>query len=98
MSTESNSRRHVRDWEVRIRIYETDAETDAEAVLMTEAPVHIQARGHSHRSTSDGAVPEIGDEVAVARALRRLADRLLDTAATDIEQVTGEHDVTLRPR
>lgn len=35
-------------------------------------------------------MPEIGDEVAVARALRHLADQLLDTAAQDLEAVTGE--------
>ncbi len=44
----------------------------------------------SRRSTHDPAVPEIGDEVAVARALRHLADRLLDTAEEDIEAMTGE--------
>ena len=43
-------------------------------------------------------MPEIGDEVAVARALSRLAEQLLETAAGDIEQVTGEHGVMLRPR
>jgi hypothetical protein len=36
-------------------------------------------------------VPEIGGEVAVARALRHLADQLLDTAAQDVEAVTGEN-------
>jgi hypothetical protein len=40
-------------------------------------------------------VPEIGDEVAVARALRHLADTLMATAETDIEAVTGE-DVQVR--
>lgn len=31
----------------------------------------------------------IGDEVAVARALRRLADRLMDDAEEQIEDSTG---------
>lgn len=53
-------------------------------------------RGHARRSTDDISVPEIGDEVAVARALRRLADRLLDTAEQDISGVTGEEHVTLK--
>jgi len=35
-------------------------------------------------------VPEIGDEVAVARALRRLADQLIETAEQDLEAVTGQ--------
>jgi hypothetical protein len=32
-------------------------------------------------------VPEIGDEIAVARALSDLGHRLLDAAAGDLEQV-----------
>lgn len=89
---------HVHDWQVRVSIYESDVDTDAQVVLLSDSPKHLMARGHSHRSPDDRTVPEIGDEVAVARALRRLADQLLDAAAEDIEQVTGEHDVALRGR
>jgi len=39
-------------------------------------------------SPSDQNVPEIGDELATARALSELAHKLLDTAAKDIEAVT----------
>ena len=72
------------------------AEDSANVVLLTEAPTHLTARGQSHRGAADPAVPEIGDEVAVARALRHLADQLLDTAAQDVEAVTGE-DAHIRP-
>ena len=41
--------------------------------------------------------PHIGDEVAVARALRHLADQLIATAEHDIEEATGEVDVMVRP-
>ena len=34
----------------------------------------------------------------MARALRHLADQLLDTATHDIEASTGENDVFVRPR
>jgi hypothetical protein len=34
-------------------------------------------------------VPKIGDDVAVARALHRLADRLLEVASADIAQAQG---------
>jgi hypothetical protein len=88
----------VHDWQVRISIFERDDDTDAHVVLLSDTPGHLTAHGHSHRSLNDRGVPEIGDEVAVARALRVLADQLLDTAADDIEQLTGEHDVTLRSR
>jgi hypothetical protein len=95
---DADQTRHVRDWQVRISVFESESETDAHVVLVADSPKHLSATGHSHRGSHDLAVPEIGDEVAVARALRRLADQLLDTAAEDIETVTGEDDVVLRPR
>ena len=58
---------------------------------------HGQGVG-SHRSTADPGVTHIGDELAVARALRRLADQLVATAEHEIEQTTGEHDVVVRAR
>jgi hypothetical protein len=88
----------VHEWLVRISIVESADDTEASVVLLSDTPEHLTAQGHSHRSARDRGVPEIGDEVAVARALRVLADQLLDTAADEIEQVTGEHDVTLRAR
>ncbi len=89
---------HAKDWTVRISVLGDDDDAEARVVLIADSPRHLTAHGHSRRSSSDSPVPEIGDEVAVARALRRLADRLLDTAAEDIEDRTGEHDVTLRAR
>lgn len=86
---------HVREWTVRISIYESDDDTHAQAVLLGDSPQHLQAAGDSHRSPDDPVVPEIGDEVAVGRALRHLAERLLATADDDIATVTGE-DVHVR--
>jgi hypothetical protein len=88
--------RHVRDWQVRVTIFEAGDETEANVVLLSDAPTHLSALGQSRRSTKDRAVPEIGDEVAVARALRHLADQLLETAAQDIEALTGK-DAFIRP-
>jgi hypothetical protein len=87
---------HVREWQVRVSIFESGDETSANVVLLTEAPTHLSARGQSRRGTGDTPVPEIGDEVAVARALRHLADQLLDTAAQDVAVVTGRQP-HLRP-
>jgi hypothetical protein len=86
----------VRDWHVRVSIFEQDDDTDAHVVLLSDSPQHLSAAGHSHRSSSDLPVAEIGDEVAVARALRHLADLLLHTAEQDIEGMTGERDVRVR--
>lgn len=82
--------RHVREWQVRVSIFESGDDTSAKVVLLSDAPTHLTARGQSHRSTRDASVPEIGDEVAVARALRHLADQLLETAAQDIAAATGK--------
>jgi hypothetical protein len=81
---------HVREWHVRVSIFESGDETSATVVLLSDAPTHLQARGTSRRSPSDLAVPEIGDEIAVARALRHLADQLAGTAAADIEALSGK--------
>lgn len=88
---------HVREWKVRVSIFESEYDTSANVVLLSDAPTHLTAHGQSHRAGRDKAVPEIGDEVAVARALRHLADKLLETAARDIEAVTGEDAVVLPP-
>lgn len=87
---------HVREWQVLVSIFESGDNTSASVVLVSDAPTRLTARGQSHRRNKDTSVPEIGDEVAVARALRHLADRLLETAAQDIGAVTGEN-VVLRP-
>ena len=87
---------HIRDWHVRISIFERCNDTDANVVLLADSPVHLTAEGHARRSPDDLRVPEIGDEVAVARALRRLADRLLETAQEDISALTGEESVIVR--
>lgn len=81
--------RHVKSWRVDVDLFETGEETTAHAVLMAEAPEHVEARGHAHRNPIDRDIPEIGDEVAVARALRRLADRLLGVASDDIADIEG---------
>jgi hypothetical protein len=94
--TAGTGQRHVREWQVRVSIFESGDDTDANVVLLSDAPTHLTARGESHRSTKDRSVPEIGDEVAVARALRHLADQLLETASHDIEALTGE-DTFIRP-
>ena len=91
----SDAPAHVRQWSVRISIYESGDDTHAQAVLLADSPEHLRASGESHRAHRDRSVPEIGDEVAAARALRHLADTLMATAETDIEAVTGE-DVQVR--
>ncbi len=84
----------ARSWRVDIDVVEAGQETSAHAVLVGEMPRHLDGHGEAHRNPSDAAVPAIGDEVAVARALRQLADRLLETASSDLSGIEGR-DVTL---
>jgi hypothetical protein len=90
--------KHVRDWTVRVSIFEGEPDTSAEVELLSDSPTHLTAHGASHLSPRDRSVPAIGDEVAVARALHNLADQLLETASRDIASTTGEEDVVLRSR
>jgi len=82
-------RAHVKTWRVTIDLFEAGDDTTAHAVLLADSPTHFDGSGRAHRDPADVDVPEIGDEVAVARALRRLADRLLDTASEDIAAAQG---------
>lgn len=81
---------HTRTWTVEIIVDEHDDEriTHAEARLHTSDRTHLRGQGQARRNPADREVPEIGDELAVARALSDLAHQLLDAAAADIEQVT----------
>jgi hypothetical protein len=78
-------------WSVDIYLDEKDGETHAEARLTTHERAGMQGRGRARCNPADWNVPEIGAELATARALSDLSHRLLDRAAADIEAVTHEH-------
>ena len=78
---------HIKTWHVEIFIDEDEDDTSARAVLHADSPGHPEGLGHARRSPTDVTVPEIGDEVAAARALHALADAVLDVAAHDIEAI-----------
>ncbi len=83
-------------WTVRISLFEGE-DTTARAVLVADPLAGIRATGVSHRRAQDPPQSRIGDEVAVARALRHLADQLLERAAADIATSTGEAEVHVSP-
>lgn len=82
----------TRRWSVDIFIDEHPEKrlTHAEARLRTNDNTHVVGKGTAHRNPDDPEVPEIGDELAVARALQNLAHELLHVTARDIEQTTHE--------
>lgn len=92
-----NGADRVREWTIQVCILEGE-DTTATAVLLTDAPTQLRTTGASHRSDRDPAIPQIGDNIAVARALHHLADELLDAATHAIEDSTLEYDVYIAPR
>lgn len=86
---------HTRTWNVEILLTEDEGTTHALARLQTEATAAaMNGRGMARLGPKDADVPEIGDELAAARALADLAGRLLGTSADDIAAAT-EEDVVL---
>jgi Rv2632c-like len=77
-------------WSVRLSIGEQDGETRAEARLVMEDDDHLVGRGTARRNPADPNVTEIGEHIALARALSDLAHRLLSAAAGEVEAVTHE--------
>ena len=76
-------------WTVDISLSEEGDLTKADAVLNTDETERLRGHGTARRNPRDPSVPEIGDELAAARALSDLAHRLLETAVADIEAATG---------
>jgi hypothetical protein len=80
----------VKTWNVQVDIDEHEGRTRAVARLRTDGSQSLAGTGLARLNPADRDVPEIGDELAVARALSELSHRLLDVAAEDIERSSGE--------
>ncbi|MEU7909222.1 DUF1876 domain-containing protein [Actinoplanes sp. NPDC049118] len=75
--------------DITISEHEDERRTRAVAVLRTDARSPLRGEGEARRRPSDTEVPEIGDELATARALADLTYKLMDVTVGDIEQFTG---------
>jgi hypothetical protein len=76
-------------WTVTIDIDEHDGRTRAHARLHTPDSDQLVGVGLARLNPADQDVPEIGDELATARALSDLAHRLLDVASADVEDAAA---------
>ncbi len=76
-------RRHV-----AVELTTEDGRTTAKAVLVTDERTR-QGAGNAWRKATDFDVPEIGDELAVGRALVDLGSRLIQDAADDVGSIEG---------
>lgn len=89
----------TKTWHVDVYLGEREGRTHAEARLHPGGPgtaVTLTGSGDARLNPADRDVPEIGDELAVARALSDLAHRLLHAAAEDIEDITHKPVVHLQ--
>jgi hypothetical protein len=86
---------HVKTWVVDVELVEEGDETTARAVLRVDDGHPLESRhGRAVKAPHDDNLPLIGDQVAVARALRHLAETLLAEASSTMSDL--EHrDVIL---
>ena len=80
-------------WRLEINFTEDDRATRADVVLDV-AGRHHHGWGRAKRDPLDNDVPRIGEEVAAARALIRLAHGLLGAAESEIEEIE-QHPVRI---
>lgn len=73
-------------WHVEIFLFEDGDRTRAEAVLRTTAGTELRHEGVARRNPKDSDVPEIGEELATARALSGLVHDMFEATVSDLEQ------------
>lgn len=74
-----------KDITLSIHIEEDDTNTTAKAVLELRGD-HFEAEGRARRNPIDPVKPVIGEELAIARALRKLESQITDSAEDKIER------------
>ncbi|GAA1421053.1 DUF1876 domain-containing protein [Catellatospora coxensis] len=81
----------MKRWNIEVFVGEDEGRTYAEArMLDDEIGDRLIGVGRAKLNPDDRDIPEIGDELAVARALSDLGHRLLVVAAGDIQRATRE--------
>ena len=81
---------HVKNWHVDVFLSEEGDVTEARAVLSSDRERVLTGTGSAFRNPHDRDVPEIGDEVAVSRALAALSTNLLDVAYRDMDATVDD--------
>ena len=74
-----------KDVSLSIHLVENETDTVATAVLDLRGD-HFEAKGKARRNPVDPLKPLIGEELAIARALRSLEGQITETAEEKIEQ------------
>jgi len=74
-----------KDVTLSIHLVEDETETKATAILDLRGE-HFEATGRSRRNPVDPSKPVIGEELAIARALRKLEEQITESAEEKIDQ------------
>ncbi|MDR7300667.1 DUF1876 domain-containing protein [Haloactinomyces albus] len=69
---------------LNMEVVESEMKTTADATMATGSGRIVHGHGTARRHPDDPDIPQIGDEIAAARALSELSHKLLDTAAQEI--------------
>jgi len=77
-------------WSVALTVQEHEGQTRAEARLDLGDDAHLLGHGAARRNPSDPNVLEIGEKIAMARALSDVAHMLLGSAAAQLEDITHQ--------
>ncbi|MFI6504892.1 dsRBD fold-containing protein [Nonomuraea typhae] len=77
-------------WTVEIDLSEQGDLTTAHAMLAAPGSAPMHGYGEAHRNPVDPPAARIGDELAVARALTALTDKLHGVASTDVKHNVGQ--------
>jgi hypothetical protein len=77
-------------WSVEVTIHEDKGATRAVVRLAMGDNAHLLGHGTARRNPGDPGVLEIGEKIAVARALSEVAHMLLDSAAAQLEDTTHQ--------
>lgn len=80
----------VHAWLVGLSVHEEDGLSRADAHLVLGADTELLGHGVARRNPADPDVTDIGEKIAVARALSDLAHLLLGEATTELEDVTHQ--------
>ncbi|RFC70723.1 DUF1876 domain-containing protein [Streptomyces sp. AcE210] len=82
---------HAAEWKVRLYLFEEDRTTKARLEVDTGTN-KLTGHGTARCAPQDDDVPEIGDELAAARAMENLGEQLKRTAYGDMKAVGAPSD------
>ncbi|MFD1505527.1 DUF1876 domain-containing protein [Georgenia yuyongxinii] len=73
-------------WKITVDVVVGDDDGTAHAVLTKQNGETVEGYGRARRNPDDEPHTEVGQELATARALRDLADRLLRATSDDLSK------------